>query len=262
MQSANGRDRLAFSLGARRLSYPEHSVAGKFVVPGGAAVSTRSRHVRIAVTLLALLALAAPALDAQIVRLPRRSREPALWASVAGGYMQMGSVNDGRTQSVWAFGDGFQFRGSLEYAIGSGTTVGVVASTAHLPLRYLGSTAETADVDAHADVRTLHAGFHAGGGIGFHQVIQVGLGVTQFANLRSDQGSSDLEPSSDTDFSFALGYGFGFTMSSRLHVSVVQEYGSSIHQSEGLSNDTRRATNQFTTRLGVRVGAGARRTRI
>lgn len=221
-------------------------------------MSTRSR-LAVAITLLAVAAPAvAPALGAQVVRLPRRSREPALWASLGAGYMQMGTVNDGRTQSSWQFGDGFQFRGSLEYAIGAGLAVGVVGSTAHLPLRYVGSTV----ADAHADVRSLQAAFHAGGGIGFHQVIQVGLGVTQFANLTRDDTDAELPPGRDTDFSFALGYGFGYSLNPRLHVSVVQEYASSIHQSEGLPNDTRRATNQFTTRLGVRVGVGERRAKI
>ena len=221
-----------------------------------------------ALPFLAALAPAAAA-GAQVVRLPQRSREPALWASLSAGYLQMNSVWDGRTSSIWGFGDGVQGRASLEYAIGSGSSLGVVGSLARLPLRFAegvsssgGVTSATSVSDAHADVRSLHLGFHAGGGTGFHQVIQVSLGVTNFANFRRDDDDAKLGPSGDTDFSFAVGYGFGYSLGARLHVFVVQDYASSIHQDDNLPNDARRSTTQYTTRLGVRAGIGNRRTRI
>ena len=227
---------------------------------------------RICITLvsaLPLVAAVAAVAEAQVVRLPQRSREPALWASASAGYLQMNSVWDGRTSTIWSFGDGIQGRGSLEYAIGGSSSLGVVGTFARLPLRFAegvsssgGGASATSVTDAHADVRSLHLGFHAGGGLGFHQVIQVSLGVTNFANFRRDSDDAAIGPRGDTDLSFALGYGFGFSLGTRLHVFVVQDYASSIHQDDNLPNDARRSATQYTTRLGVRAGIGNRRTRI
>ena len=220
--------------------------------------------------ILVTIASAADAAGAQVVRLPRRSQEPALWASAGVGYAQMSAVSDGRTNADWGFGDGLQYRASLEYALGGGMGVGLVGSFARLPMTYaqgtvpdgVGPLPAPGTYDAHGDVRSLHAGFHSGGRLGFHQVIQVGVGVTSFANFRRDDTDAQIGPSSDTDFSFSLGYGFGYSLGARMSIYVVQDLSSNIHQKDGLPNDARRMTTQYTTRAGLRMGVGQRRTRM
>jgi hypothetical protein len=101
--------------------------------------------------------------------------------------------------------------------------------------------------------------FHLGGGSGFHQVIDAGVGVTQYGNFRDDAAGTRLVPSRDADFAFSIGYGIGYSPSERVEVFIVQEYGNTIHQREGLANDARTSAQQLVTRLGVRVGVGDRR---
>lgn len=226
---------------------------------------------RRAAALAALGALAAAALpttraDAQILRVPKNTQEPALWAGLGIGYYQMNDVLDGRTNTAWAFGSGAQYRGTLEYSIGRGSSIGVTGTWAHLPLRYesldgtplpSGALAE----DAHADVTSLMGTFHAGGGQGFHSVLEAGLGVTRYANFKSDASGATLAPVGDTDFSFSVGYGFGYTMGRSAEFFVVQDYGNAIHQRDGLPNNARTNVQQLTTRIGARFGTGTRRSR-
>jgi hypothetical protein len=199
----------------------------------------------------------------QVMRLPG-SGEPAYWTSLSAGLFQTQAVLDGRTQTVWDFGQGVQYRASIEQAIGNQSSIGVTGTYARLPLTFT-ELAPATDVsscgggcDAHADVTSLTGSFHAGGGQGFHQVIDLAVGVTRFAHFRADDTDRRLGPDGDTDFSFMVGYGFGYSLSPRTQIVLVQEYGSAFHQGDGLRGSDRRMNQQYTTRLGARFGIGTR----
>jgi hypothetical protein len=203
---------------------------------------------------------------AQILRVPKQRSEPAYWAGVGVGYYQMNAVADGRTGTGWDFGSGAQYRGTLEYSLGRGSSIGVTGTYARLPLRYVSLTDSPLpggafEEDAHAQVTQLLGTFHAGGGEGFHYVIDAGLGVTRFANFESDATGATLLPSSDTDLAFSIGTGFGYSSGKSAEFFLVQDYGNTIHQRDGLSNNARTNIQQLTTRIGARFGTGTRRSR-
>ena len=218
---------------------------------------------------LAVLALLARSADAQILRVPKNtSGEPAFWGSASIGLLQLQRVDDGTTQSYWDFGSAVQYRASLEYAISRGNSFGVSGTFARAPLTYrsfsglgipLPGGGSCADCDATADVTSILATFHGGGGAGFHQVIELAAGAMLFRNFRTEDSNEELPPTSDTDFSFAIGYGFGYTVNRSVQVNLVQDAVLGVHQREGLSGNGRSTTQQYVTRIGVRFGGGSRR---
>lgn len=219
------------------------------------------------IALAASLALAAAPVEAQIIR-PPRGGEPRLWVSFSPGLFQSQSVLDGRTNTAWDFSrsSALALRGSLELAMRGGATFGVVGSYINMPMQYFsglegpgGPAPECQPCDAHAKVMSLGGLFHMGGGDGLHQVIEVSAGVTRYRDFTTDDGGRSLPPESDTDLSFVIGYGFGYSMSPRLRFALVQDYGVTVHQGEGLSNNAGTTSSQRVTRLGVRMGLGARR---
>lgn len=223
---------------------------------------------RLAFALLAISTAAAAPLRAQVFKIPKRVAEPAYWVGGNLGYLQLQEVFDGRTQRVWGFSGALQYRAFLEYSLGRGSSVGVSGSYARMPLAYESFDGSPvlpgggARVDAHADVGSLMATFHAGGGDGFHYVLDAGLGMTRFARFRDDRTDTRLGPGTNDDFSFSIGTGFGYSTGPRTEFFIVQEYGNVFHERGGLSNDTRTSAQQLTTRLGARFGLGSRRGRL
>jgi hypothetical protein len=216
---------------------------------------------------LAALALLAQSAEAQIIRVPKNtSGEPAFWGSAAIGLLQLQAIDDGRSQSRWDFGSAVQYRASLEYAISRGNSVGVSGTFSRAPMTYrafsvpvpLPGGGSCLDCDAKADVTSLAATFHAGGGLGFHQVIELSAGALMYRNFKTDDGE-ELPPERDTDFTFALGYGFGYTVNRTFQINLVQDAVLGVHQKEGLSGNARTTNQQYVTRLGVRFGGGSRR---
>jgi hypothetical protein len=192
---------------------------------------------------------------AQILQLPSKRRD-VVWATAWAGYYDPGSFADGRTSSDWLFSDGLGWRGTLEYGLGGGSAIGVVASFARLPLEVRPRTGG-ASRDADGDILALQALFHAGGGAGLHQVIEVSAGVIEFRNFRARDSGERLGPlNGDRDLTFALGYGFGFGLSPRAHIALVQDFGYTFHQRDGLPASASRTTMNRSTRLGVRLGLG------
>lgn len=205
-------------------------------------------------SLVALLA-AVPA-GAQIIRLPRAT-EPAAWASFGIGLLQAQTVVDGSTGSSWEFGSGLQWRASLEKSSGNGVSYGLTGTLAHMPLRYDGATCLC---DAHATVWQALGSVHVGGGNGFHQVIELYAGVVGYGNFREDGSDVRLPPDgTDLDLSFGVGYGFGYQASSHLQLILVQDYAASLHQRTNLPGNASALSQQYITRLGVRLGLGQRR---
>ena len=191
---------------------------------------------------------------AQILQLPGKRRD-VLWVAAGIGYYDPGSFSDGRTSSDWLFSDGLGWRASLEYGIGGGSTIGLLGTFARVPLEVRPWSAPSTDADG--DILSLQAIFHTGGGLGFHQIVEVSAGVVEFRNFRSKDTREKLEPlNGDRDFTFALGYGFGFGISRRTQIALVQDFGYTFHQREGLSASASRTTMHRSTRIGLRLGLG------
>ena len=224
-------------------------------------------RVLAALTALAVASSAvASSADAQILRVPQRSSDPVAWASLSAGLFQVyEDIVDGRTQSVWRFGTALQYRGSVEMDVGNSGGAGLAIGYANAPLTY----AQAAGVnpapdcvqrcDAHAKVWTVMATFHMGGGDGFHQIIDLGVGTTIYRDFRSDQLNSPLGPESpDKDVSLSVGYGFGWGFGPRLQLMLVQDAAYTLHQREGLSGSSDSSNQIYTTRIGARIGLGSR----
>ena len=207
------------------------------------------------------LALASPA-SAQVFRF---QSAPSAWVGLGVGAFNANEVADGKTGTVWDFGDATsaQYRLSLEKAIRNQSAFGITGTYVRAPILYRGDAVDPASCaacDAHVDLYALYATFHAGGGLGFHQVIDAGAGVMSYQNFRRESDGAKLAPlSAERDFSFIFSYGFGYAFSPRAHVNLVQEYGFTIHESEGTASGASNTLRFANTRLALRFGLGGRR---
>ena len=208
------------------------------------------------------IALLAPAADAQVLPVPRRSSAPVMWGSLSAGMFQVNNdIVDGRTQSVWRFGTALQYRGSVEMDVGNYGAVGLVAGLADAPLRYgtaVPTTACPGVCDAHAKIWTLMAGFHMGGGVGFHQIIDLSAGTTIYRDFTADDGGALPPESPDKDVALSVGYGFGWGFGPRMQLMLVQDAAYVLHQREGVSGNQNSSSQHYVTRVGLRVGLGTK----
>lgn len=194
--------------------------------------------------------------DAQILDRPRSS-EPRMWISGSIGLFDLGDIDDGTAAARWRFSSAAQFRGTVEYALGRGNSIGLSAAYARVPLTLLpfGGGRE----DATGTVATLALTFHGGGGVGLHQVFEASIGAMQFSDFTSDEDGRRVEPlDADLDVTFMVGAGFGYTLSSSAQVTLVQDFGIVLHQGTSLPNDASTTAYHRTTRLGLRYGFGNR----
>ena len=219
--------------------------------------------------LLALIAtsvLAARA-EGQIIRNPPRVPEPRGWVSLGVGLLQPWRVRDGTTDSQWEFGNAVQYRVSLEAPMQYQTMLGLAVGFARVPLTYvplqlISTSSCGASCDADATVTQLLATFHAGGGrstIGLFQVIELGAGATLYSGFRQRATGDRLPPTTvDPDFTIGIGYGFGYTISPEMQVTLVQDFALTLHQRENLTGGDNTLSQQYVTRVGLRMGLGAR----
>lgn len=236
------------------------------------------RRLALLSPLLALaLLLDAPVARAQVISVPKGGlkKDPAGFVSGGIGLLSLQGIFDGTTQTGWDFSQALEYHAALEYGLGRGSTVGVTATYANVPLSYqqLVNTPGGSGVvatDAHVNVYDIGAQFTLGPGTpGFHQVVVINAGVIAFENFHADAGACPasptyvcrtgrLAPDRDLDPRLGIGYGFGYGFASRSEIYLVQEYGVALHQSTGLSGSDRRQYQQQTTKIGFRVGLGAR----
>ena len=219
---------------------------------------------------LILLLMCAPSLDAQR-RIPGiRTAEPATWLSAGIGFFTGNGVNDGASQSTWDFGSStnFQYRASLERAIGNQSSFGLVGTYVRVPFNYFSTavvppSGTCTPCEAHLDMWTLAATFHAGGGVGFHQVIEGNAGMAWYRNLTRDSDGATLPPSGgNLDPIFSFGYGFGYGLTPNTQINLVQDYGIALHEKKGLANGVSNTNTVRALRFTARFGFGSRvRTR-
>src|SRR5688572_25987548 len=127
--------------------------------------TTRSMMMRRFLVAFLLVAVAAESLSAQ--RRPRvfRTGEPGIWLTGGVAGFTATGVNDGLTASSWDFGSStnLQYRASLEKTVGTGgSSFGISGSYARVPFVYRSDLLTPSD--AHLDLMTLLATFHAGSG--------------------------------------------------------------------------------------------------
>lgn len=209
----------------------------------------------------------------------RRSSEPVWFVSGSVGAFNGQGVNDGATGSVWDFGQrtSWQMRASIEKAIMNESSIGLAVTHVHVPFTYYGAPptpgltcpvtgcttsrgVDCGQCSAHLDMESVSAMFHAGGGIGFHQVIEAALGASGYRNLTRDSDGAKLAPTGvNWDGTFTLGYGFGFGLSPQTEVTLIQDYGIAKHESTNLSNGASNTNTIRTIRLGIRYGFGSTR---
>lgn len=214
-----------------------------------------ARLLALVIALVLGVTFVTPEGAAQILQLPGKRRD-VLWTTAWAGYYDPGSMADGRTSSDWLFSDGLAWRGTLEYGLGGGSSIGVVGTFARLPLEVRSRTGPQSR-DADGDILSLQALFHAGGGAGLHQVIEVSGGVIEFRNFRARGSGEQLgPPDGDRDLTFSLGYGFGYGISGRAQIALVQDFGYTFHQRDGLPASSSRTTMNRSTRIGLRLGFG------
>ena len=218
---------------------------------------------------LLMVMLCAGSLSAQ--RRPRvYSSDPSVWASASIAGFTANGVNDGRTDSEWNFGNStnWQYRGSLEKTISGGNSFGIAGSYAHIPVVYSNGSlplpsgitgTRCGNCDAHLDMTTLVATFHAGSGYGFHQVLEFSGGIVSYLNIKRDSDGAKLAPSGgNIDPLFAAGYGIGFGLNDRTAFEFVPEWSIAIHERSGLANGTSNTNRLNALRVSLRMGFGGR----
>ena len=219
---------------------------------------------RIVVTLLLTLFMASAA-HAQILRAPSSEPPIALYTSI--GLLQAETIFDGSSGSIWDFASALQYRVSLEKRVGQGATVGVAVSRANVPMRYRILTGGVQSVstctngdsfcDASTNVTTASLSLTAGGNYGFHQILNLGIGMSFFEDFREDVTDKPLAPfNGDKDFYLSFGFGLGYGISNHFEVSLVQDAGVVLHQRTGLTGNTDSYHQILSTRLGLRFALG------
>lgn len=206
----------------------------------------------------ALVMAAAPLAQAQIIQ-PMRRQGPIAWASLGVGWAQTNPICDPDASACWNFGGAPQYRATLEYPLGPDMAAGIVATTARVPLYWAGNGVapnQCSGCDADANITQVFGSLRLGGGIGFHQVIDLVAGTTMFSNFRTTDGAKLGPGKTVTDVSLGLGYGVGYGLTSRTQLVITQEWGLVVHKRQpGSPSNT---AEQRTTRLAFRIGLGDR----
>lgn len=213
---------------------------------------------RLLLASLVLIASSAVRADAQIIRAPRfGARDPQYWVSGGAGLQQGFDLVDGTTGVRWVLSDATQYGLAIDRTITGGTSFGVRATTARVPLRYVPTLAGGATREADANVSQAFALVHVASGRGLHSVLELGAGATIYSNFRERGTDATLAPAkADVDFSFVFGYGIGYTFSRAFQVDVVQDLATSLHQKAGLSAGDNSSVRISGTRLVARYGLG------
>lgn len=210
--------------------------------------------------LLAAFTLAAAAADAQLGG--RGQYRPATYVSLSAGLLNISSIADRNSGADWQFGQGIEWRLTMDHAIQNQSGIGLTVGYASMPLDYApgasGSAVCGSVCNARAQVWSILAGFHSGGGLGFHQVLEVDAGITQFSSFRTDAGERIEAEKQSWDFAASIGYGFGIGLTPRLSFSIVQAYGMIFHPDRGSGSSSGYAQNN-ATRIGMKYGMGLKR---
>jgi hypothetical protein len=186
---------------------------------------------------------------AQIMRRPVTPRA-VNWVGANVGIVQGYTITDGSTNATWSFGSGIEYGVRLEHSLPSGISIGAQAAFSDASLGY--SSASCANCDAKANVRQFVGLLHFGRGYSFHPVYELAAGAIAYSNFsRADDGAIKLGTSkTDYDFKLSLGYGLGFGVTPSTSIEIIQEFGTVLHQRDGLSGSSSSFPRVYVTRLG------------
>ena len=219
----------------------------------------RTQRDRRQLALLPLLCVTLASIaDAQLIKVPAPStaRRP-ITLSVSSGFLQTEGRIDGQTGTVWSLGEAAQHRLMVDVGLRSGA-LGLTASTARVPIVRQGIEAPTRS-DGTIQLRQLLATFRTLEQMGPHQIVELGAGLSQWAD---DQGTDPVttdERSARNALTLVVGYGFGFSLGPKASLTLVQDYATLWGPKDGLSAGERRSQRQYVTRLGLRYRlSGAR----
>lgn len=209
---------------------------------------------RVTLALILLVSASAP-LGAQ-ERFPRLPPRATTWASATVGLYRIPNVLfDPASNSDWDFGSIVQFRGTLERDFRPGTSLGVAVTYARAPVTYDGPDCSVCDADV-ALWQALALFRMGGGGIGLHQVIEIGAGVSGFSNFQQ-RGGGRLAPATVIDPTVSIGYGLGYSFSPNTQFMLVQEVGLMVHRRGNRpAGDESNLPSTYATRIGLRFGLG------
>lgn len=212
---------------------------------------TRRAAARLAVQTTALLAIAGAPLAAQILKVPSPSNSgPPISINATFGFLQTQGRFDGQSGAYWDLGDALMYRATLDYGIRAGA-LGVTAGLASVPIRRIGGSAPP---NSRGDIqlREFLATFRTAEGEGFYQIIEVGMGLAQWAGYSGTDVLSPDERQTRNAFALVVGYGFGISMGKRASFTLVQDYSTLWGSGEGLPSGQSRSVRQYTTRVGLR----------
>jgi hypothetical protein len=190
----------------------------------------------------------APELHAQIIRVPT-SDDVQIPVTVHGsfGYFVAQNRFDGIDDLTWYLGDAYQVRLGADVIFGMGS-IGVAGTLATVPIQRGTSTASRGDIQ----LRQVFAMFRSPEPQGFGQVVQFGLGFSQWANYSGTDDLTSEEAAARNALAVGLSYGFALPLGKRFNLTLVQDYVTAIGSREGLPASARRSQEQFTTRIGLR----------
>jgi hypothetical protein len=182
--------------------------------------------------------------------------EPRLWWGSLWTGIQIGDfIDDAPTNASWDFDAGLMLRMTLERQLVDRLSVGVALNHTRLPLSYTSAASGCTRCNADASVTSYGGMIRYGGGLGFHQVYEVTMGVTRYGNFERASPKQSLPPSKgNTDFAFGAGAGFGYTLSRDWQVNLIQEVQYGFHERPPEGSGGSRITRGYVTRVGVRIG--------
>jgi hypothetical protein len=204
-----------------------------------------------------LLALGALGLCATSAGAQRRHYDDATtyWLSLSGGIANLQGVRDGRTNSIWAFGDAYPMRLTFARNIGSGNSIGLQYTYMRAPLVYRAPNG-CGNCDAHATIAAYGPMLRLGGSGGtIHEVFEAFAGVMQYGSFTTDDGNAPLPPARpDRDFAFSFNFGIGYEMRRDLGFDLTFTQMRAMHEHTNLPNDVSTLAQHAALLFGVRMG--------
>jgi hypothetical protein len=160
---------------------------------------------------------------------------------VAAGMLSVKTVDDARSGSIWEIRSSRQVRASLDRNVSPTTTLGLTLAYAPLTMSYKrvrfageGPGGCNNGCDAEADLWKLGATVRVISGPGFHHILELTAGVSQYSDFREKTTGARLAPrASDRDFATTVGYGFGWSAGRALDLSLVGDVGFALHGRSG-----------------------------
>ncbi len=214
---------------------------------------------RIAWTCVIVGAALATRGDAQIIpRAPRGAAQTSpYWVGLSYGLFELGTYEDGRSNTQWNFGYTTALTATLEKTLAAGAAVGIEATFANPKLNYnpIGTfTTCPTGCTATADVTQYMATGRIGGGfLGFQSSLVVEAGATQFSNFRDVTTNTRLDGvGGHWDPTFGTGYDFGVVL--RPTTDVYIETGLLFVMHDQGNTVTAAPPINYTLKVGVRQG--------